>query len=108
MRESLKMRTRLRMMTTEEGGRQRAVWSGYRPHVWFGGIGEGQRAYYGVQVTLDAADQAEPGLDVSAILQPLVPASWPDVMPGTTLHLYEGVREVGQAHVRDIVDDHDV
>lgn len=103
MRSSTRLRVWLQTLSPEQSGRRGPIWSGYRPNVWFGDIVQGQRAYYGVEVTLAAVDHLDPGQAGEATLQPLGPDYWPDVQENITLELYEGARLVATARLLAIV-----
>jgi hypothetical protein len=114
--------TRLRVLTPEEGGRSRAVQSGYRAQWWLigagagAGAGHGERAPDGARpdelwlggAPLDVVGDRRsirPGEEGVVHLHPMDPAPWQDVVHGAVLHLRE--REgmtLGIATVEEVVD----
>jgi len=95
---------RLRMLTSDEGGRGRAVQSGYRARWWLVGLadeawlGEGPLDLVGDRRSLQPGDEAE------VRVHPMDPSQWQGLGPGVVLHLreWEG-RTLGVATVQDVV-----
>jgi hypothetical protein len=77
---------RLRLLTPEEGGRGRAIQSGYHPQWWISGsevrLGSGP---------LDVIDELSirPGQTGSVRVYPMGPAQWKNVQPGMVIDLRE-------------------
>lgn len=105
---------RLRVLMPEEGGRSRAVQSGYRAQWWLAGPGTGSsdegrcgEAWLGgapIDVVGDRRS-IRPGEEGMVHLHPMDPAPWHGVVGGTVLHLRE--REgmtLGLATVEAVVD----
>ncbi|WP_290051998.1 hypothetical protein [Amycolatopsis solani] len=95
------IRARLRLLTTEQGGRRTPITSGYRSHWAFPPDHHPDR--HDGPVTLDAVRTLAPGEEAMVRLHPLVPDLWPPLIPGLRLTMYEGARVVGFAEVVEVV-----
>lgn len=96
------VRARLRLLTTEEGGRRTAIMSGYRS-CW-GFPADVHDEMHDGPLLIDDQDQIEPGNEAVVSLHPLFPELWPKVLPGMRLGMFEGSRQVGEATVIEIID----
>lgn len=80
-----------------ETGRSTAIRSGYRASV--ARAAAPREALSAMLSALGPAADLEPGARGTAVLEPLVPASWSSIRVGEHLVLLEGTREVGRATV---------
>lgn len=93
----------LRLCTPQEGGRSRAVQSGYHSQWWL--VRDSGEHWVG-SGPLDVADgpSIKPGATGTVHVHPMDPAQWRDVKPGAVLHLRERVGQtLGVATVRERV-----
>lgn len=86
----------LRLLSTEEGGRETAVRPGYRSVLRFG---EPDSEAWGVEITFDAQAELAPGEAAAVHIQAWADPPAPEV--GTPIQLYEGARLVGSGTVRE-------
>jgi hypothetical protein len=109
---------RLRLLPPDEGGRPRAVQSGYRAQWWLvgagssagtvrvGGAASGEAWLGGAPIDVVGDRRSiRPGEEGVVHLHPMDPAPWQDVLGGAVLHLRE--REgmtLGIATVEEVVD----
>lgn len=98
------VRARLRLSTTEEGGRKSPIASGYRSHWTFPPDVHNQG--HDAPLTLEAGPSVwlHPGEEATVRLHPLAPDLWPGLEPGLRLTMREGARVVGLAEVIERVD----
>jgi hypothetical protein len=95
---------RLRLTTTEEGGRDRELGPfgdrtlQYRPNWGFRGL-DHPREQAGAPVLCWARDRVGLGETVRAVIAPMFPEAWVDVGQRSELVMYEGARAWGQATV---------
>ncbi|MGE0708622.1 MAG: hypothetical protein AB7N76_12620 [Planctomycetota bacterium] len=90
---------RLRLFSTEEGGRRGLVYSVYRPNWDIGNKNEGRPTINGAEVFLVADEPLAPGQVGLAWLRPLVPDLWSHVQVGQEIALHEGKPVLGTATV---------
>jgi translation elongation factor EF-Tu-like GTPase len=95
------IRARLRLLTTEQGGRHTPIRSGYRSHWAF--PPDVHQEDHDAPLTLEATKVLAPGEEAMVRLHPLAPDLWPPVAPGLRLSMFEGARLVGQADVVAVV-----
>lgn len=98
----------LRLLTPAQGGRGRAVQSGYHAQWWWI---DGQKEQWVGSGPLDVteAPSIKPGTGGAIRLYPMNPAQWQGVGPGSVLHLRERVGQtlgVATVHQRIDVPDH--
>lgn len=93
------IRVRLYLVPTEEGGRSRPIWSDYRASWDIGGVYEGDKTINDAPLTLEGAENLEPGQIGLARLHPIARQFWDHVQPGLEIYAYEGARLVGVAEV---------
>lgn len=94
----------LRMATPAEGGRSRAVQSGYYPQWWR--VDGAQESWLGGAPIdlLDDQRSIRPGQVGRVAIRPMDPQVWRDVHPGAVLHLRERVGQtLGTATVEERV-----
>ncbi|GAA3527979.1 hypothetical protein AFL01nite_02840 [Aeromicrobium flavum] len=95
------VRARLRLLTTEQGGRRTPIISGYRscwgfPPELHGDMHDGP-------LLIERQEALAPGEVAIVRLHPLVPDLWPRVSEGLRLGMFEGPRKVGDAVVIEVV-----
>ncbi|MFZ2502751.1 MAG: hypothetical protein WAW88_08795 [Nocardioides sp.] len=95
------VRARLRLLTTDEGGRRTAILSGYRS-CW-GFPSEVHDEMHDGPLLIEGQSHIDPGDSAVVSLHPLMPELWPEVLPGMTLGMFEGSRQVGEAIVLELV-----
>lgn len=95
------IRARLRLLTTEEGGRRTPISTGYRSS-WAFPPGVHDQRHDGPLVLEDAETLAV-GDEADVRIHPLVPHLWPLVAPGLRLEMFEGARLVGEATVLAVI-----
>jgi translation elongation factor EF-Tu-like GTPase len=89
----------LHLLTTEAGGRETSLVSGWRPIVRFGAA-ESEPAW-GVEITFDVPAALAPGESAAVQLRSWAwPETDPAPQPGTRMFFYEGARMVGTGTVR--------
>jgi hypothetical protein len=87
----------LRLLTAAEGGRDRAIQSGYRAE-WV--VGEHRTT--GPILLTGGRRSVKPGERATVEVHPLAPADWRAAGPGTAVRLYEGARAIGLGSVRRV------
>jgi hypothetical protein len=98
------IRARLRLASTEEGGRRGPLVSGYRAAWHFGDFTEdGVIVLNDAPITIEGRDWLGPGGEASVRLHPLHFEFWNDARPGREIELMEGTRRVGIATVLEVV-----
>ncbi|MEV6621145.1 hypothetical protein AB0M83_27955 [Amycolatopsis sp. NPDC051106] len=95
------IRARLRLVTTEQGGRHTAIHSGYRAHWAF--PSDVHRERHDAPLTLEGRKTLAPGNEAMIRLHPLAPDLWPPISAGLRLSMLEGPRLVGLADVVNVV-----
>jgi translation elongation factor EF-Tu-like GTPase len=97
----LRLRLRLDLLASSEGGRQTPISDGYRAQWDIGNVtGDGEPMSN--DATLRLTEPLAPGESVEAQLVPHVPDLWTGVSPGDELTAREGQRVVARAVVLDI------
>lgn len=101
------VRARLRLLTSEEGGRRTPITSGGRSHWSF--PPEIHADGHDAPLTLERGPQQwlQPGEDTTVRLHPLAPDLWPPLSEGLRLTMCEGARVVGIAEVIEVVAPHE-
>jgi len=93
----------LRLLAPEEGGRDRAVQSGYHAQ-WWRIESAGERWLGSGPLDVTDGPSIKPGATGMVRVHPMDPAPWGEVGPGAVLHLRERVGQtLGLATVRDRV-----
>ncbi|SKB10100.1 hypothetical protein [Aeromicrobium choanae] len=100
-REHGYIRARLRLLTTEQGGRQGAIHSGYRS-CWGFPLALHADMHDG-PLLIERREILDPGEVAIVCLHPLFPEFWPEVSEGLPLVMFEGSRKVGEAVVIEVV-----
>jgi hypothetical protein len=97
------VRARLRLLTSQEGGRATPIASGYRSHWTF--PPEVHDEGHDAPLTLEQGPGVwlQPGEDATVRLHPLAPDLWPPLSPGLQLTMQEGARVVGVAEIIEVV-----
>ena len=100
-REHGYVRARLRLLSTDQGGRRTPIVSGYRscwafPPELHGDMHDGPLMIEGQEVLA-------PGEVAIVRLHPLFPEYWPRLSEGLMLGMFEGSRQVGDAVVIEVV-----
>ena len=95
------IRARLRLLTTQQGGRRSPISSGYRSCWRF--PPEVHAEMHDGPLVLEEQQLLELGAVATVRLYPLVPSLWPDVYTGMHLDMFEGSRQVGEAVVLEVV-----
>lgn len=93
----------LRLLAPEEGGRGRAVQSGYHAQWWW--IENAEERWLGSgPLDVTTGPSIKPGATGTVHVHPMDPAPWREVGPGAVLHLRERVGQtLGLATVRERV-----
>ena len=97
------IRARLRLLTSEEGGRQSPIALGYRSHWAFPAEIHADRHDAPLTIETGAGEWLDPGEEATVRLHPLFPDLWPPIVPGLRLTMLEGARVVGVAEVVEAV-----
>lgn len=98
------LRVVFRMLRTEEGGRRKPVFSGYRPAFQIGRVGPlGQPEHNGAQLTFEPDTTVYPGDVAEGHLTPHFPAFWSEVSVGDSIGVFEGSKQVGAVEVVEII-----
>jgi hypothetical protein len=95
------IRARLRLLTTEEGGRRTPIVSGYRSCWSF--PNELTNDMHDGPLTIEEASNLGLGEEATVRLHPLSPEYWPRIGPGRKLGMHEGAKLVGTAIVVEVV-----
>jgi Domain of unknown function (DUF5063) len=95
--DPLVYKARLRLLKTEEGGRQRPIQSGYRPDWDLGTTWLGQPSMTGGKVTLEGVQELAPGDEADVLLTPRAEEGWCGAELGAEISMHEGSRVVGYA-----------
>jgi hypothetical protein len=103
-REQGFVRVRLRLLTTNEGGRQGPIFDGYRASWDIGNLSEsGEWTINDAPLLFEDCDSLALGETAEARIHPIAPEFWTDVSAGTRLVMHEGPRVVGYAEVLEVV-----
>lgn len=95
----------LRLLTPAEGGRGRAVQSGYHAQWWLVGPTGETWVGSGPIDLLDGRRSIKPGNSGSIAIYPMDPSAWQAVGSGSVLHLRERVGQtLGVATVKERID----
>lgn len=94
----------LRLTPTDEGGRKRPIYSGYRS-CWFWGerTENGGEMGHDAPITMEGELRLDLGDEAVVRLLPLFPEYWHNITTGSRLEMREGARVVGVATVLDWV-----
>lgn len=92
-------RAKLRLLPSDEGGRQLPVASGYRPAFSPAGQTPNARQYRDAAIELLGVQAVAPGEQASVLIRPTRPEAWEDIKVGSELEIYEGLRLIGTARV---------
>lgn len=95
------IRARLRLVTTEQGGRRGPISSGYRS-CW-GFPPEVHADMHDGPLLIEGQNVLSPGEVAMVRIHPLVPDLWPEISDGLPLGMFEGSRKVGEAVVIEVV-----
>ena len=96
----MRLRVRLRLLTTTEGGRELPIWSGYRPDWDMGDrLEDGGIDYRMAFIAYLAKEPLSPGDQSEAEIEPYRTDAWGAVRPGDQLTCFEGHQAVGRATV---------
>jgi hypothetical protein len=108
------LRVRIRLLTTEEGGRQGPIADGYRASWDIGNVTEsGEWTINDAPLLLEDRDWLAlledrdwlaPGEVADARIHPLAPEFWTDVAAGAEIAMHEGRRVVGRGEVLEVVE----
>ena len=94
---------RLTLRRAEDGGRQRAIKTGYCPNWWI--PGRTDRVLASACVELVGDEELGPGTRGLIRIYPFAPELWRDVAVGSHLEISEGLRRtVGEATVTRVVE----
>ncbi len=96
------IRARLRLLSTEDGGRQGPILRRLRPDWNLGRMWKGFPALCGGSIWLEGVDSLAPGHEGLVLIQPLLPEHWVHVRIGSVLPMHEGARVIGHATVLDL------
>ncbi|HET9449632.1 MAG TPA: hypothetical protein VFO83_02055 [Aggregicoccus sp.] len=94
---------RLRLLTTEEGGRKGPIASDYRPDWNIGNRHEGRLELNGGRVFLEDREWLHPGEESVVRVEPLVSDRWMHVTPGMQMAMHEGSHICGVATVLETI-----
>jgi len=99
-----RIRIRLYVTPSDQGGRTAPVFDGYHGAFWWGELDHsGLRCTYIARLDLEGTACAAPGEVAYAALQPGSPEYWRQVAVGSRLDMCEGARTVGIADVLEIL-----
>lgn len=106
----MKIRARLQMLATENGGRYLPILDNYRPD-WKFLIAStdsprvllfDDSMHCGRVLFCDDRKELAPGAEGLVVIEPLVPEHWVSIVPGSSLAMHEGLRVVGYATVVEV------
>jgi hypothetical protein len=97
------IRARLRVLLTDEGGRQSGVADDYRPNWGIGRQPSGGLLMAGAPITIEGTAHLEVGDTGIVRLHPLYWEAWDGVEPSALITMLEGRRVVGIASVLEVV-----
>lgn len=90
---------RLRLLATEEGGRQTPIATGHRSCWDIGGEYEGKPMLNDAPLLIESDEWLSPGEVAEARLHPLVWEYWQAIQDGQQITMHEGSRLVGVATI---------
>jgi hypothetical protein len=97
------IRAEVGLKMTEDGGRRRPIFSGYRCNCWIGArTAGGEKAYNDAAIWFESQDRLAPGETTVARLQPTILEYWNHVDAGSVIDLCEGPRIIGKARVIEL------
>lgn len=95
----------LYLLSLEEGGRRKPIFSGFRCNCWIGALTEnGERSYNDAAIYFERPALLTPGASTTVRIRPLRDESWAHVTTGSTIDLCEGPRRIGTAQVTEVFD----
>jgi hypothetical protein len=98
------VRAEVELKATEDGGRRRPIFSGYRCNCWIGArTAGGEKAYNDAAIWFETQDRLNPGETTVARLQPAIPQYWNHVNAGLVIDLCEGPWVIGKARVVELL-----
>lgn len=97
--DALIFEARLRLLSTEEGGRKRPISGEYRPMWDLGGTDLGEPVISDGRVTVEAGSKIDPGHEGTVLIQAVAPEYWGKTRTGSVITMLEGTRVVGYARV---------
>lgn len=100
-REHGYIRVRFRLVPTEEGGRERPIFSEYCASWDIGNTHDGEWALNDAPIVFENVDELRPGDEAVARIHPAAPDFWTHVVPGRRIFAHEGRRLVGEGVVMD-------
>lgn len=103
-REDGFLRVRLRLLTTDEGGRRGSIADGYRASWSIGTRAQSDDwTISDAPLLLEDREWLAPGEIAAVRIHPLFPEFWTGVVPGDHIDMHEGSRVVGHGEVLEIV-----
>lgn len=93
---------RLRLVSTDAGGRKTAIRSNYRPTFDLGGTWQGLPTLNDGRVMLVDREELAPGDEGTVTIEPLFPEFWGTLRTGLVIPMQEGSRIVGYATITDV------
>jgi len=93
------IRARLRLLSTEVGGRKDPILRKLRPDWNLSQTWKGAPALNGGSISLEGIESLAPGDEGIILILPRSPEDWTDVAIGTVLPMHEGARAIGHATV---------
>lgn len=103
MSSRLSLRVRLRLLSTELGGRKGPIFREYRPSFDLKNTWHGQPTINDGRVLLDGIGELAPGGEGLAVIVPFAEEFWAAVEVGAVLAMHEGHRVVGHATVTEVM-----
>ena len=98
------VRVRLRVLATDEGGRQGPLFDGYRANWDIGNRTEdGGRTTNDAPLLLDEQESLVPGAIADVRIIPIAPEFWTHLSVGQEIVMHEGGRIVGRGEVLEVV-----
>jgi hypothetical protein len=91
----------LALLGPDQGGRKRAIRTGYRPNWWL--PAEDGRVYASASIELLGAEELVPGETGKIRIFPFAPEVWEHVDTGAALEMCEGPYVLGNATVTRVV-----
>lgn len=98
----LVFRARVRLLSTDEGGKKTAIRSNYRPVFDLGGSWQGLPVVNDGRVMLVDREELAPGDEGTVTIEPLYPEFWAALRTGLSIPMQEGARIVGYATITDV------
>jgi len=93
---------RLRLLSTEAGGRKMPIWTNYRPSFDVGGTWQRTSTLNDARISLVERDALAPDEEALVIIEPLTPEFWGQLRVGSTITVQEGSRVVGHATIEAV------